>query len=79
MEPLKDSEYIITAYADPCYGPGWSNRPVSVIIKDRNTGVIRENMLQPEEQNSDILLLYELSAIINGKIVYAVNQCCEHE
>ena len=66
---LKNSEYIVTAYAEPCGGPGWSNSPVAVIIKDKETGVIREDMIQPEEQSATMLEIYGFSALAHSKMV----------
>ena len=69
---IKESEYIVTAYAEPCCGPGWANRPVTVIIKDKVTGAMREDSLQPEEQSMEIMNIYDFSAISHSKMVRAV-------
>ncbi|KGC15473.1 hypothetical protein DM48_314 [Burkholderia gladioli] len=53
-------EQVVTAYAEFASGPGWSNRPLWVIVRDEN-GKLREECIQPEEQTRDMHLMFRIS------------------
>jgi len=69
----KDGESIVTAYAKPCAGPGWSNMPIWVVIRNRE-GVMREACIQPEQQSAGMHLLYRISSAINSEMTYEVER-----
>lgn len=71
MISLAKGERVITAYAEPAGGPGWSNRPIYVIIKGLD-GTIREECVQPKEQSSDMASLYDISAVVSKEMTQAV-------
>ena len=64
----KNKPYILTAYADPANGPGWSNTPVWIVVQD-DSGIIRMECLQPEEQTPAMQTLYCVSAAVNIEMV----------
>lgn len=57
---LKDGDFIVTAYAESCAGPGWANTPVWIIVQDKE-GKLRKECLQPDEQNETMRTLYYIS------------------
>lgn len=68
---LEKDESVVCAWAEPAHGPGWSNAPVWIIIRDRN-GTLRQDCLQPDEQSRDMLVLYRMSALVSGQMKGAV-------
>ena len=69
---LAATEYIVTAYAQVADGPGWSNRPLWVVIKDRLDGSIRQDCIQPSEQTHEMHLLYEVSQVVHTAMTRVV-------
>lgn len=69
---LKKGESIVTAWAEYCSGPGWSNAPIWVIVRDANKG-LREECIQPEDQTPEMLWLFATCASANRSMVAAVN------
>jgi hypothetical protein len=65
---LRSGERVISAYAEPACGPGWSNRPFWVLVENRE-GSIRKQCLQPSEQPVDLARLYDLSALLHRMIM----------
>ena len=57
---LSEHDTIVTAYAESAHGPGWSNTPVWVIVRNGD-GVFRQECLQPEEQTADMRILFRVS------------------
>lgn len=72
MITLTSGEYIVTAYADPASGHGWSNSPLWVLIADAATGRIREVALQPSEQPPEMRTLYAVSAAVHASLIEAL-------
>lgn len=68
---LAPDERIVTAYAQRASGPGWSNAPVWVIVRDGN-GRLRELCIQPDEQTREMLMLYDVAAAAHDALVRAV-------
>ena len=68
---LAEGDSIVTAYAEAASGPGWTNSPVWVIVRDIN-GKLRQECLQPDEQSDEIRLLYPLSSNLHGMMIKAV-------
>ena len=71
---LSKTEYIITAYAKTCAGPGWSNTPVWVIIGDGATGKIRETAIQPEDQTKEMVDVFAFSALASDRMTELVRK-----
>ena len=69
---LDEFDEIITGYAQPASGPGWGNSPFWVIVKNRQTGVIRELCLQPDQQPSELRDLYGIYTLVQDKIKKAL-------
>jgi len=68
---LNDHDTIIAAYAQPSAGPGWSNHPLWLIIRDGN-GNLREECLQPREQGPDARRLYGIAAEVHEAMLAAL-------
>lgn len=64
-------EYLVTAWAEYCSGPGWSNQLINVIIKDIN-GKMRQDCLQPAEQSKSIRDMFEIHAVCNKKLMHQI-------
>lgn len=62
---------IVAVAAIPASGPGWSNTPLWVVVKNRD-GKLREECLQPEEQGSAVLGLYRIAAAVHTAMVHAI-------
>lgn len=69
---LTEHEHIITAFADSASGPGWANHPIWVIVRDKNTGVIRQECIQPDEQTDEMEILYKVSQVAHRAMTNAV-------
>jgi hypothetical protein len=68
---LRKDDKIVTAYAEPAAGPGWSNQPLWVIV--RRGGELFEECLQPHEQTAEMLTLYQVSAAAHSAMRGAVS------
>jgi len=62
------TDRMVTAYAQPASGPGWSNRPLYVIVEDRD-GKLRSECLQPDEFSRDLSLLYGIASVVHGELL----------
>lgn len=69
---LTDDDYIITAFADSASGAGWANHPIWVIIRNKITGIIREECIQPDEQTAEMQILYRISQVAHRDMTNAV-------
>ena len=63
---------LVVAWAEACRGPGWSNTPIWVLLRDPATGALRVECLQPEEQTEIMLALQPLSAVLSEQMTAAV-------
>lgn len=73
MSKLEKGESIVTAWAEYAEGPGWSNTPVWVLVRAVD-GKLRIECLQPDEQGSDLCVLYDPSAAIHTAMRRAVER-----
>jgi len=71
MFKLEVGETIVTAYAEKANGPGWANKPLWVIVRDRNQN-LREECIQPEKQTKEMHMMYEISEAVHKRMVYEV-------
>lgn len=71
---IKPTEHIVTAYAQPADGPGWSNRPLWVIVCDRTDGSLRRECIQPEKQTDEMRVLYATAAAVHTALVKSVER-----
>lgn len=62
MPPIDKYEQIVTAWAEISEGPGWSNRPVFILLRHTHTGTLRIISLQPEEQDRVLRMLHGAAA-----------------
>jgi hypothetical protein len=52
---------VVTAWGENCAGPGWSNWPAWVLIRERS-GKLRIECIQPEEQSAAMVSVFPFSA-----------------
>ncbi len=62
MPPIDKHEQIVTAWAETSEGPGWSNKPVYLLLRHTHTGALRIVSLQPEEQDRILRMLHGAAA-----------------
>ena len=55
---MKKSDQILAVRPQSCHGPGWSNWPIWVYIKNRE-GVIREECIQPDDRTEVMAYLHD--------------------
>jgi hypothetical protein len=70
---LEPGERIVCAYAEPASGPGVSNKPLWVVVREVG-GKLREECLQPEEQTTPILYLYGTAYEVHKAMLSAVHR-----
>jgi hypothetical protein len=75
---LEPGDHIITAYAEPASGPGWSNSPVWVIVQGVN-GKMRRECIQPLEQTGPMSILYNVSSAAHASMTQAVRMAVAQE
>lgn len=68
---LANDDQIITAWATSEAGPGWSNTPIWVLVREPS-GKLRIECLQPDEQTGRMMDLHIISAIVQGKLIKLV-------
>jgi hypothetical protein len=68
---LGKHDNIVAAYAEIASGPGWSNTLVWCVVRDGDKKV-RLEALQPEEQSAEVRTLFDISAVVHGKMLLAV-------
>ena len=68
---LAKGEMIITAWAEYASGPGWSNTPVWIIVRDGN-GKLEERCIQPDEQSGYVMDLYRIAATVHAEFLARV-------
>jgi DNA-binding transcriptional LysR family regulator len=73
---FKSGDHIVTAYAAAAAGPGWSNQPLWVIVRDANQK-LREECIQPPEQGREMMALYRISEAVHYAMKAAVSTSCE--
>ena len=62
---------VLTAWAEHCSGPGWSNEIVNVLLVSQ-WGTYRVQALQPNEQTERMKALFKLSALAAEEMRSAV-------
>ena len=70
---LGERDTIVCCYAQPVHGPGWSNTPLWVIIRDGD-GFLREECLQPRDQGPDVRRIYGIAAEVHEAMLSAVGK-----
>lgn len=68
---IDNDEYIVTAYGENAAGPGWSNQPLWVILRNSD-GRLRQIAIQPEQQTPEMIALYAISNVVHRQISAAV-------
>lgn len=70
-EILKPGDSVVCGYATVASGPGWTNRPYWIIVRDAE-GKLREECLQPKEQPLNLQLLYPFAEQVHEACVRAL-------
>jgi len=65
------NETIVTAWAEYVSGPGWSNRPIWVIVQDRY-GKLRRECFQPIDQTPEMMWSFDSSYAAHSSMKGAV-------
>lgn len=68
---LGKHDRIVTAYAQRASGPGWSNSPLWVIVRDGD-GKLREECIQPEERTAPLHWLYDVAEAAHISVLAAL-------
>jgi hypothetical protein len=69
---LEPEDQVVTVYAEPASGPGWSNTPLWVVVRNRMEGRLRMECVQPEFQTDVMHTLYPISAVVQRQLVREV-------
>ena len=69
---LEPGDTILTAYAEPASGSGWSNSPVWVIVQGRE-GKLRQECLQPVDQPEAMRALYAVATAVHFGMLKVAN------
>jgi hypothetical protein len=54
-------QQVVTAWAEKCSGPGWTNRVVWVLLRSM-AGELSIEAIQPTEQSDAIMTLFDIGA-----------------
>jgi len=76
---LNKNEYVVTAYASRASGPGWANTPIWVVIKDGETGKMREECIQPDDHTEGMRTLYHISDNVHTAMCREVSLMLENK
>ena len=59
---MGERDYVLTAWPERASGPGWSNRPLWVVVGTHGSNVFRRECLQPQEYHriEDVIPVLEL-------------------
>lgn len=68
---LKPRERVLTAFAERASGPGWSNRPLWIVIVSPTDG-IRVECIQPDDHTPAMIALYDVSEAAHSAMMRAV-------
>ncbi len=71
---LNEYERIVCAYAQKSNGPGWSSKPLWVVIEDKRNGRMREECVQSGMQSDDMLAVYDIAAEVNETLTEIVKR-----
>lgn len=71
---LDEFDEIMTGFAQPASGPGGGNSPFWVIVRNGQTGTIRELCLQPQQQSPELVRWYSVLAAIQVRIMELLNK-----
>lgn len=64
-------KHVVCAFAETAAGPGWANRPIWVILRDRN-GDLSQECIQPDQQTHAMALLFKASNAMHVEMTHAV-------
>lgn len=68
---IAEDEDVVMAWAEKASGPGWSNIPVWVLIRQDFTGRLRIECLQPDEHPPEVVALREVSSVVSTAMTRA--------
>lgn len=67
IRPLGDGERIVVAWAERASGPGWFNRLIWYLVRDR-AGALRIEAIQPEDQSVPLSVLHATAATLTADL-----------
>ena len=76
--PAVPPETVIAAWCEYCTGPGWSNRLVWFLYRDR-TGALKTECFQPSEQTLSMIMLFKVAAAATEELTAAVKNALTKE
>ena len=65
---MQPGDTIVSTRAERCYGPGWANSMLWVIVRGDN-GVLREECLQPPSQPTLIRTMFSALSEMDGIVL----------
>ena len=71
LRKVGKDEQVVTVWAEGASGPGWTNRPVWILVRELG-GKLRIDCLQPDRHTREIDTLYAISEAVHGKMRMAV-------
>jgi hypothetical protein len=69
---LSSAEEVIAVVPEMVAGPGWSNAPVWVYIKNHATNELREECIQPEERTREMDTLFRIGWTVHNALLKAL-------
>lgn len=72
MLTLAATEDVIAAVPEMVAGPGWSNAPLWVYIKNHATNELREECIQPEERTPEMHALFHVGWAVHNALIKAL-------
>lgn len=67
MIRLAANEHIVHAWGERASGPGWSNQPTWVLVREA-AGKLRIECVQPQDLPRGSLDLWEISALVHAQM-----------
>ena len=68
---------IVTAWAEKCRGPGWSNRPIWYL--HYVSGVPTVDAIQPQDQTEEMHRLFNICEAANDALLLEVRKAVGNE
>ena len=70
---IPEGTRIVTAYGCALSGPGWRNKPLWIILRDKD-GRLSEMCMQPKEFTEWIMSLYPIQEAVNSELLFALHE-----
>ena len=76
---MPSKQIILTAWAEPASGPGWTNSPLYYLVSDFPSEKLHVECVQSEEQSAAMKTLYVTSAAASDSMRQAVERYLEYK